>query len=186
MISVEVNNVLAGHTLAEAKGLLGRLPGIFRGAALEAAQDHLEANYVGKPNKLGGASTGYWAKVHSSARGESDGTAATVTLSGIGLRMKWEGGDIFPSGRVSAVTGKPIKRLAIPIAPEAHGKVPGMFTLEREGNTLVKAGGGGGAMFRLVRKVRIKPDRNIFPPETAITVACAREFEFHLKRSATA
>lgn len=144
-------------------------------AAVDAVQDHLQANYVGKANQLGGPSTGYWARVLNSVEGTHDGRAVTVTMKGAGLLMKWQGGVIKPSGRVSSVTGKPIKFLAIPATAAAHGKVPAMF-----GKKLYAIRGDRGGvlklmssdkrqasdpvMFYLSRSATIKPDKNILPP----------------------
>lgn len=163
-------------------------------AALKSVQDHLDDQYVPRQNALGGPSTGYWATVRNSAAAEVDGGAVTVSLTGVGLRMKYEGDVIRPSGRVSTVTGKPIKFLSIPVDAQAHGKVPAEF-----GKKLYVRGFAGGMgrsegdsaqgsglwlrqgrraadsdplLFWLVKKVTIKADKGIFPPGPATAAAC--------------
>jgi hypothetical protein len=172
-------------------------------AAMEAVQTHLDSNYVGKANQLGGQSTGYWTGVRNSAAAEQKGNGVTITLKGAGLLMKWEGGTIKPSGRISSATGKPIKWLTIPVAPEAHGKVAAMF-----GNRLYThrfAGGtgqslgdtrqGGGLwlrtgsqssdsdplLFWFLKSVTIKPDHNILPPADQTGKACAEAVKLMLE-----
>lgn len=69
---------------------------------------------------------------------EADENSARVVISpaknkassskrGNPLAAHYFGATIVPSGTTSAVTGKPIKHLAIPAAPEARGHSPGEF-----------------------------------------------------------
>jgi hypothetical protein len=163
-------------------------------AAMKVVQDHLDANYVGQPNKLGGTPTGYWTNVRNSATAGREGKGVTVDLTGAGLLMKYMGGVIRPTGRVSSVTGKPIKFLSIPTAPESHGKIPAMF-----GKQLYTRGFAGGTgqsegdssagmglflrtgsrssdsdplLFWLAKQATIKADKKILPPAADIQKAC--------------
>lgn len=163
-------------------------------AAAGAVEAHLDAEYVPRRNALGGTPTGYWSRVRGSIQSSHDGDSATVAISGPGLRMKWEGGVIRPSGRTSTVTGKPIRFLSIPVDAQAHGKLPAMFgdrlysrgfaggTGAREGDTR----GGMGLwlrtgdqssdsdplLFWLVKKVTVTADKNILPPAERIAAEC--------------
>jgi len=159
-----------------------RMAGAIMGTVMHLCEEHLDRHYVGKPNKLGGSSTGYWGKVLKSIAGTMAGDTVTVTMSGVGLAMKYYGGVIKPSGRISSVTGKPITRLAIPIDAAAHGKVPAMF-----GKSLIRVGGGlfsplagrqiGQQLFILAKQATIKPDKNILPADIVVQTRCAQAIE---------
>jgi len=168
--------------LAAHEALRRDLGPVLEVAVMECVQSHLNAHYVGKPNKLGGASTGYWTTVRNSAAGEhkSNGDGSheiTVSLTGIGLRMKLEGGVIRPTGRTSSVTGKQIKFLTIPVNPIAHGKTVSDFGdgVERVGGGLFKKLPGrafGEQLFLLAKQATIKADPNIWPRTETLAAKC--------------
>lgn len=151
-------------------------------AAADAVQDHLATNYVGKPNKLGGVSTGYWAAVSNGMEATHDKESVNITLRGAGLRMKYEGGIIRPTGRISSATGKPIRFLAIPMDAQSHGKVPAMFGKALYVGAVKEDGTGAGLflqvgptksqsdplLFWLARSATIKADKNILPPPATV------------------
>jgi hypothetical protein len=172
-------------------------------AAVAEVQDHLDAHYVGQPNKLGGTPTGYWTGVRNSVTPGRQGDAVTVEMKGAGLLMKWLGGTIKASGRISSVTGKPIKNLSIPVHASAHGKVPAMF-----GNALYGHGFAGGAgrhegdtargfglwlrtgskpsdsdplLFWLKPSVNIPADKNILPPPEKLAASCGEAVKILLE-----
>jgi hypothetical protein len=76
---------------------------------------------------------------------------------------------------VSLITGRPIKRLAIPLSgSEAEGKTPGEFKNafvvkgRRRGSLLLagkKGNGMIGLLFALVEKTEHKADKSILPEE---------------------
>ena len=174
-ITLAISEAQAALLRQDATLRTGMAPGLSV-AAEQSVKDHLVAHYTQKPNKLGGASTGYWRAVHDSAKavtvinGEASYTT-TVTLSGVGLRMKLEGGVIVPKG-VNKETGKPLQYLTIPVIAEAHGKTASEFPfLKPRGGALAKPQEGsrfGTAYFILARKAVIKPDPNIFPPAATV------------------
>lgn len=151
-------------------------------AAEEEVKRHLTAEYCNRPNKLGAPSTGYWRTVRDSAESElqSGGTgtpSVTVTLRGVGLAMKLTGGTIYPSGRISSVTGKPIQFLTIPVNALAHGRTVSDFGqgVERVGGGLFKKMPGrayGEQLFILAKQARIKADPNIWPSAQRMQTAC--------------
>ncbi len=164
-------------------------------AAEGAVKEHLTTHYAGRVNRLGGTSTGYWKRAIENTTGTSDAAGATISINQTGIRLKYEGGVIRPSGKTSEVTGKPIRFLSIPVHPAAHGRtiadlggksafyvVPfaagGGFS---EGGTGAAAGvfrqSGGKRSdsdplyFILKRSVTIKADRNLLPSEDAVGTA---------------
>lgn len=175
-ITLNITDATAELLRADAHLRAGLGPGL-SAVAVQSVQDHLQARYLPLRNKLGGTPTGYWRDVHDSAaavtvvNGEASYTT-TVTLSGVGLRMKLEGGIIRPTGRISSVTGKPIKYLTIPVIPAAYGKTAGEFPgLKPRGGVLAMVPEGRGfgiAHFMLVKQVKITADPNIWPPASAI------------------
>ncbi len=91
-------------------------------AGVQVWKRHLQSKYTGRLNKLGGPSTGYWRKVYDSVHPVETSAGVDIIASGTGLKQKFYGGTVVPSGRASEVTGKPIRNLTIPVNPRAHGK----------------------------------------------------------------
>lgn len=144
-----------------------------------------------RPNALGGARTHFWGRAASATYSRPTASGADVITAQTGVQHQRYGGDIKPSGRGSAVTGKAIARLAIPARAEAHGKTPGDFpNLQLEvfrsgGKYLVglaepvsqevsytKSGKvrkgklrGGAILFWLVRSAHKDPDAGVYPPD---------------------
>jgi hypothetical protein len=184
-VTITLDLTAAQSALIKAdKALSDGMEGGLTIAAEKVVHDHLRAHYVNKPNRLGAASTKYWDRVDKSvtATTTSNGTASfntEVTLSGVGLWMKFHGGIIKPSGRISSVTGKPIRFLTIPVIAEAHGKTASEFPFLKARGKFLDGGGGvlykpqegsdfGTVYFILTRQAKIKPDPNILPPASAI------------------
>lgn len=194
-ISLSFDPAIAAAKLAAAEKVLRNdLGPVLEVAVMKAVQDHLDANYVGKPNKLGGPSTDYWRTVRNSAEGHyitgGDTHSVTVKLTGVGLRMKLLGGVIRPTGRISSVTGKPIKFLTIPVSPLAHGKTASDFGKDAlyatPAGLMDRAGGHapGHRLFIFAKQATIKADPNIWPSAETIRTA-AGEAVLLLFNSAT-
>jgi hypothetical protein len=175
-------------------GLLGDPAALNATLETEAAttvREHIERNYVPRTNKLGGESTGYWKNVAESTEATSGPDGVTVRIRQIGLRIKYHGGVIVPSGRISEVHGKPIRMLSIPVHAAAHGRtimdLGGHKALYRKGLGIFKFTTPGRPMagdplyYILRRSVTIRPDPGILPPDGAILNGCmralAKEFE---------
>ena len=88
-----------------------------------------------------------------------------------------------PSRRVSLVTGRPIKRLAIPIKGRgAEGRLPkdfkGLFVVasKRSGKAVLAGRGPSGlvrALFTLVKSSTHKADKSVLPTDDQYTAAGA-------------
>ena len=101
---------------------------------------------------------------------------AVVTIPHEGLALRYYGGTVRPSGRVSLVTGRPITRLAVPITGKgAEGKTPGDFkdlfviASRRSGKAVLagrKPGGKVGILFALVKSTRHTADKGVMPADT--------------------
>jgi len=76
-------------------------------------REHLDvAGYVGRTNKLGGKTTGFWKAVSNSVASVADAEGATVSISHRGVALQYYGGEVKP---VNA------KALSIPAHKSAHG-----------------------------------------------------------------
>ena len=73
-------------------------------------QGHLRERYV--PRDRDGVS--YWADVVRSITSEVTDSGAVVKVSGLGLRLRYEGGMVLPGKGTSSFTGRPTRALAIP------------------------------------------------------------------------
>lgn len=186
MITVTLN--IQGNPQKIAAGISGitdhpKLKEIASLAAVETWQEHLDQNYVGRPNKLGGAATGYWTLVRNNIFGKPTADGATVTARGPGLSMKYDGGVVRPGKGTSSYTGRITQMLAIPCHPSAHGRRPGDFgrslflvqlhgpgasagLVRREGRSRKR----GTLLFILAREAKIKADRNITPRADAVII----------------
>lgn len=57
----------------------------------------------------------FWREASDSiSMGKVANGVATITVSHVGVRLHWKGGTVRPTGRISAVTGKPTRSLLIP------------------------------------------------------------------------
>lgn len=144
-------------------------------------------------NKQGFPTTGFWPAAARATNFNLLGDGVVVSVSKQGVRQRYHGGTIKPTG------GR--KYLTIPARPEAYGKRAGEFNnlvlaFRREGGqvhafALVEARAttvnlkekrrkgatvsdyarstGGGVMFWLVKSVTQKADRNIIPDDDRIT-----------------
>lgn len=106
---------------------------------------------------------------------------AEISIPHVGFALRYEGGTIRPSGRISLVTGKPIKKLAIPIkGSPAEGRSPGEFSGvfvikgKRKGTAFLagkKSNGMIGLLFALVAKTEHNPDPSILPTDAQYQTA---------------
>jgi len=114
-ITVTVNDTAteALNRLGEGLGSRETLHSVM-GMAVEAGiRNHLKSEgYVGRVNKLGGQSTGFWKGVSNSVASVADDDAATVSISARGAALQYFGG---------VVTPKKAKALAVPVHKSAHG-----------------------------------------------------------------
>ncbi|MES2705121.1 MAG: hypothetical protein V4726_00830 [Verrucomicrobiota bacterium] len=174
------------EALRRARAVLGNpeeLHAVVETAAEKAVKDHLTNTHAARPNRLGGVSTGYWKSVIESTTSESDGGGATVTLKHKGVRMKYYGGIIRPSGRPSEVTGKPIRNLTIPVTAAAHGRTimdlgggkafhaiyPGVYK-----RTAAPPSTSDPLYFILRKSVKITADPTVLPPDEAVAAECLK------------
>lgn len=143
----------------------------------EVVEQNLTDNYVTKPNKLGGESTGYWSKVIRSITTEIVGEGVVLDMSEQGLALHYYGSGGLPGGVVSPkntseITGKKITSLSIPVIAAAHGKsiaqVPGLeFGKFPQGMGMGK---DDTLWFIFVKSVKIKPDPKILPLDLGETL----------------
>lgn len=149
-----------------------------------------------RPNALGGKRTNFYQRAANSLTAEADATGGTVTIRQRGFRYQVKGGTVRASGKASAVTGRPIRFLTIPINPVAHGKVPSDFRTtplfllrSKEKNQVYLArsiGRGKSArvevLYILKSSVTKAPDPTILPPEAELRAAVVEQIKDTLSR----
>ena len=116
----------------------------------------------------------YYATAARMTSGEVDGDTCRVVVAGpAGIRLHYYGGVVKPSGRISAKTGKPITRLAIPRRPEAEQRTPADFDdlflwkskiVGRAGLARRSPNGRLEIYYWLVASVTMKEDHGVLPP----------------------
>lgn len=153
--------------------------------------EHLFAYDREHPNKLGGKRTHFYGEAARSVTSKFDESSATVQIDKVGLRQRWQGGEIRPKQK---------RLLTIPAIAEAHGKVSGQFqdltliifprasaesdaavgalveadrteirkSRRKKGGFAAKRERGGRVVFWLHRFVRQDPDPDVLPTEQQI------------------
>jgi len=155
-------------------------------AARTVVDRHIRETYATKPNRLGAVKTGFWERARASLVSTHDSGGVTLRIPERGVRLHYYGGVVRPSGRVSDVTGKPIRSLTIPVHKAAHGTRVKEFGDRIYWRPLAGKKGEGGLFYRrgakpskrdpiyyvLRKSVRIKRDPNVLPDNAAIIAAC--------------
>ncbi len=141
--------------------------------------------------KPGWPRSGYWAHASESALGESDESAAWVTVRKEGVGLHLRGGTVKSS--------RPGGRLAIPLRPELAGQNPrerfpgrtGAFILSSKGRgpsgrafLAYKEGGALRLAYLILSSVTLDPDRSVLPPSDALADAARRACLSHVRAAA--
>ena len=129
------------------------------------------------PNRLGGTRTNFWLAVANSC------SAPVVNGSGVLVRINHPHAAIHVYG--GHVTPKKAKMLAIPVAAEAHGKSPRVFSDLRpvwSGGRPVGLALGEKMYYVLKKGVRIPRDPQALPQEDRVRQAVTRAARIFLRR----
>ena len=123
----------------------------------------------------------YYADAARSVVSKTVPEGAEIAIPHVGFALRYEGGTVVPSGRISLITGRPIRKLAIPLkGSPAEGKTPGefgeLFVIKgRKRGTAFLAGkksnGMIGLLFGLYDKTKHTADASILPTEGAYQAA---------------
>lgn len=111
-ITVNINSAAATSTMDAIAAALADRQGLHRSIAqgvAETTRDHLDKEYVPR-NKRGD----FWKDVRNSVEAEAGEDEAIVTLQELGLRLRYEGGEVRPGKTISSYTGELTRALAIP------------------------------------------------------------------------
>lgn len=130
------------------------------------------------PNRLGGTRTNFWLAVANSC------SAPVVNGSGVLVRINHPHAAIHVYG--GHVTPKKAKLLAIPVAAEAHGKSPRVFSDLRpvwSGGRPVGLALGEKMYYVLKKGVRIPSDPQALPQEDRVRQAVTRAARIFLRRN---
>ncbi len=160
-------------------------PRVVAESAAELTRRHLEG--VASRRHRSHVKRNYYLEARDSVVHDHDGSSAWVEIPHVGFALRYYGGTVRPSGRVSAITGRPIKRLAIPLSgSEAEGKTPGDFDDafvikgRRKGTALLagrKGNGMIGLLFALVKKTEHKADLSVLPTASEYNNAAVEALE---------
>jgi hypothetical protein len=158
-------------------------------AARETVRGHIIAKKGSYQNKLGGTSTQFYARMADAVVGMATADGAEVTNPFPGAALHYygsaglPGGVVRPSGRMSAVTGKPIQFLTIAKHPAAHGKrasdfralyaVPGGLRLMQG----AARSDSDPLYFIFARSATIKADPSLLPEQAVIEAAVKEAIE---------
>jgi len=161
----------------------------------DTVRNHLETDYV--PRNERGT---FWARVRDSVASTADETQATVTLSELGVGLRYRGGEVTPGKSISSHTGKPTVALSIPtlnvpidgvtgnqlrpgragllafIRATTFGEtvgylVEGMEHTTRKGTVRTVPKPGGALMYVLRTITRHRGDPNVIPTATELSAA---------------
>ena len=125
----------------------------------------------------------YWHEAAKHVETSATQSGSEVSINHRGVRLHLYGGTVRPSGRTSAVTGKPIKKLLIP-TDDSPLRKRGVALYElglardavhREGSKLIADMGGVPVVLGLLAdKAEHKPDPSVLPGASEMNDALMR------------
>ena len=189
LLSVNVQTEASRRALAAVRRLVGTYSGPACEVVAEAAADLTRSHFreLSQDRHRASQPRNYYQLAADAVEFKAVDGGAEVTIPHTGIALRYFGGTVRPSGRISLVTGKPITRLAVPFSgSEAEGKTPGefadLFVLSSAlGKSTGKAvlarktsSGGFVALFALLAKTEHEPNETILPEnaeyeETAVS-----------------
>lgn len=92
---------------------LGRVSG---GAASEV-RNLMKRNFAGLNSRK------FYVDAAQKTEVVGSGSVVSVVVNKVGVRLQWKGGVIKPTGRISEVTGRPVKSLLIPVKNGVMGEM---------------------------------------------------------------
>jgi hypothetical protein len=113
-ITIDVNGATAQAAVsAVAEALKDRqgMHGTISKSVLGIVRKHLDDKYVPR-NSRGD----FWADVRNSAQSSATADEATVSLTELGIALRYHGGEVTPGKSISSFTGKLTRALAVPSA----------------------------------------------------------------------
>lgn len=144
--------------------------GMYEQAVNKAAANHLRALIKQHLEARGGRK--YWKEAADSVETALNESGAVVSINRQGVRLHFYGGTVKPTGRISNVTGKPIKRLLIPgeNSPLRKANVE-LYELGldrdavriEEGKLMADIGGVPVELGILAKKAEHNPDPTVLP-----------------------
>ncbi len=148
-------------------------------SAAEATREHLRDLHDKRHRNVTGRS--FYLRAADAVVADSSGDDARVTIDHTGLALRYYGGTVRPSGRTSLITGKPIRRIAVPKeGSEAEGKTPydfrgrvSLIITKRKKAYLGKEEPDGSftPLFWLVKETNHKPDKTVLPTDDTLADA---------------
>lgn len=159
--------------MAASSPVLNKVMGI---AMRNALIVHFRAKNA-RPNRLGGTRTNFWLGVANSC------SAPVVSGGGVMVRINHPHVAIHVYGGV--ITPKKARMLAIPVAPEGHGKSPRSINdlhCVFSGGRPVALALGERVIYALKKSQRIPKDSAALPPDNKVRDAVTRAAEIWFRR----
>ena len=142
-------------------------------AAAERTREHFKALSASRHRP--GSSKDYYQNAVEAVVSSADASSGKVSIDYTGLALRRYGGEVKPSGKTSLITGKPIRRLAVPKeGSEAEGRTPydfrgkvSLVVTKRKKAFLGKpeADGSFSPLFWLVETTHHDPDPSVLPTD---------------------
>lgn len=190
MLAIKVNTDAAEVQLALRRGDEVLSPESVAKVAVEAAADVVRDHFItlSRTRHRPAQRLNYYLQAADSVIRETQGGDALIRIPHAGVAQRLYGGTIKPSGRVSAVTGRPVRRLAIGLSgTPGEGHVPADFgtlfcvlkkgakrgDLSQTAFLVRKQGAGLQYLFALVSEVTQNPDPGVLPADAALLDAAA-------------
>lgn len=160
----------------------GPLAKVLGRAAANELKKHFRARNASSPNKLGGKRTNFWTAVAASVNSPTSAPGKIVIpINHPAIAQKVFGGTI---------TAKKTKNLAIPIAPEAHGKSPRVFSnlqfaMTKAGVKLLGLRQDGSVkwLYVLKKSVTQRPDPKALPQDAVMGAAMEKAGDIALRNT---
>ena len=166
--------------LMKQAGTNGPLARVLGRAASNELKSHFRALNSSQPNKLGGRRTNFWSRVAQSVQSpKTEPGKIVIPINHPAIAQKVFGGTI---------SARKAKNLAIPIAPQAHGKSPRVFSnlifaISQRGNKLLGARIAGIVVWLYVLKKSVSQarDPNALPSDAKVGAAMEKAGDILLR-----
>jgi hypothetical protein len=192
-MSVSYDDAEVRAMLARLEAGLGGLPAnrVVAEAGADTTREHLRK--LSRTRHRGGVAHNFYGRAADAVVSRAVVNGALVAIPHEGLALRYFGGTVRPSGRVSLVTGKPIRKLAIPLSgTKAEGRTPGEFDNLRLVVTKAKkaflaqsaANGMLSILFVLKKETTHKADAGVLPADDDYREGALRALDIYIEEAA--
>lgn len=158
-------------------------------AAAETTRGHLLELHAARHR--GVTQRSFYLRAAEAVVADASKDGARVQIDHAGLALRFYGGRVYPSGRTSLITGKPIRRIAVPKeGSEAEGKTPydfrgrvSLIITKRKKAFLGKeeADGSFTPLFWLVEMTKHEKDPTVLPTDDTLADAAEEAIDEYIQ-----